>query len=122
MKHITILVFAVFSMFTAQARAEPREAIKAMYPVVCVNAATLSETMNEFKELPFARGLSNNLNNAEAPPTSLVIFMNPKTKTWTIVERVNSDQYCIIAVGNKFEPVPTDIRDRVEQEQNQGQL
>ncbi len=91
-----------------------------MYPAVCVDAESLSRTMDEFQELPFARGISNSLGDAEAPARSLVIFMNPKTQTWTIVERVNADRYCIMAVGQKFEPVPTDIRDRVEEGQQKG--
>jgi len=90
-------------------------------PVVCVDAESLTKTMDEFQELPFARGISMNLGNAEAAPQSLVIFVNPRTQTWTIVERVNANQYCIMAVGQKFEPVPTDIRDRVEEGQRKGQ-
>ena len=104
---------------SAQAEAP---ATATMYPAVCVDAESLSKTVDEFKELPFARGVSNSLGDPEAPARSLVVFMNPKTQTWTIVERVNPDQYCIIAVGGGFEPVPTDIRDRVEQEQKKGDL
>lgn len=93
-----------------------------MYPAVCVDAESLSKTVDEFKELPFARGISNSLGDAEAPARSLVIFVNPETQTWTIVERVNANQYCIMAVGQKFEPVPADTRDRVEEGQRKGQL
>ena len=119
----TLAAITMILACSAQAQTPPQPPIATtMYPAVCVDAESLSKTVDEFQELPFARGLSNSLGNAEAPPLSLVIFMNPKTRSWTIVERVNPDRYCIMAVGSGFEPVPTDIRDRVEQEQRKGDL
>jgi len=109
-------------MMSSMAWAQATGPVITMFPAVCVDAETLSKTVDEFKELPFARGISNSLGDAEAPARSLVIFVNPETQTWTIVERVNANQYCIMAVGQKFEPVPTDIRDRVEEGQRKGQL
>ena len=117
----TLAAGFIFMNLACSAQAQT-PATATMYPAVCVDAESLSKTMDEFQELPFARGVSNSLGDPEALPRSLVVFMNPKTRTWTIVERVNPDQYCIIAVGGGFEPVPTDIRDRVEQEQQKSQL
>lgn len=108
-------------MMSSMAWAQASDPVTTMFPAVCVDAKTLSETVAEFKELPFARGISNSLGNPEAPARSLVIFVNPETQTWTIVERVNGNQYCIMAVGQKFEPVPADIRYRVEQERSRGE-
>jgi len=108
-------------MVSTMAWAQSPAPATTMFPAVCVDAETLSKTVEEFKELPFARGISMDLGNAEAAPQSLVIFVNPKTQTWTIVERVDANQYCIMAVGQKFEPVPADIRDRVEQERSRGE-
>ena len=110
----------IFMTLACSAQAEA-PATATMYPAVCVDAESLSKTVDEFKELPFARGLSTNMTDTEAPHLSLVIFVNPKTQTWTIVERVDPNRYCIMAVGQKFEPVPADIRDRVEQERSRGE-
>jgi hypothetical protein len=117
MKTATLSLCMMSSMAWAQATAP----ITTMFPAVCVDAETLSKTVDEFKELPFARGISIDLGNAESAPQSLVIFVNPRTQTWTIVERVDANQYCIMALGQKFEPVPADIRDRVEQERSRGE-
>ena len=108
-------------MISSMAWAQASDPVTTMFPAVCVDAETLSKTVDNFKELPFARGISMDLGNSEAPPLSLVIFVNPETQTWTIVERVNANQYCIMAVGQKFEPVPADIRNRVEQERSRGE-
>lgn len=119
MKIFTTALAAMTLACAAQAQTVPS---MTSYPVLCVDAESLGKTMQEFRELPFARGLSNSLANPDGPPTSLVIFVNPETKTWTIVERAAADRFCIMAVGNGFEPVPQDIRDRAEQEQNSGRL
>jgi hypothetical protein len=108
-------------MMSSMAWAQATGPVITMFPAVCVDAETLSKTVDEFKELPFARGISLDLGNAESAPQSLVIFVNPRTQTWTMVERVNDNQYCIMALGQKFEPVPTDIRDRVEEGQRKDQ-
>ena len=119
---VKTLAAGCMAMTLAWAVQAQTAATATMYPAVCVDAESLSKTVDEFQELPFARGVSNSLGDPDAPARSLVIFMNPNTQTWTIVERVNPDQYCIMAVGSGFEPVPTDIRDRVEEGQRKGQL
>ena len=120
MKNFALFATTMIVATTVQAQTPP--IVATMYPAMCVDAESLTKTVEEFRELPFARGVSNSLGDSEGPPRSLVIFVNPTTKTWTIVERVNPDQYCIMAVGSGFEPVPTEIRDRVEEGPKQGQL
>jgi len=117
----TAIAAACMTATVAWAETSP-PVVTTMYPALCVGPEALSETVKNFQELPFARGLSTNMGDAEAPPLSLVIFVNPETQTWTIVERVTANQYCIMAVGQKFEPVPAGIRDRVEEGQRKGQL
>ena len=40
---------------------------------------------------------------------SLVIFVNLKTGSFTIVEKVEEQKYCVLAVGGNFEPVPAEV-------------
>jgi len=118
MKYAILVVFIITMVGWTRGWAQVNAT---MYPAVCVDAESLSKTLDEFKELPFARGISNSLGDAEAPARSLVIFVNPATQTWTIVQRVDPNRYCIMAVGQKFEPVPADIRDQVEQQRSRGE-
>jgi hypothetical protein len=87
-------------------------------PVVCVTNNSLAETLDEFEELPFARGISSRENSNH----SLVIFVSKKERTWTIAERISKDKYCIIAVGDRFEPIPTNILNEFENRQKKGKL
>lgn len=76
---------------------------KVMIEAYCIGLETLEKTLEEYKEISFVRGLS------EREPlgvVSLVMFVNPQTQTWTMVEKIGADKYCIIATGSKFEPVP----------------
>ena len=86
-----------------------------------MNGKDLTNTVNEFKELPFVRGLSVPLTQQERK-LSLVIFANPTTGSFTIVEKAGEDLYCILAIGGGFEPVPKDIQDDVKQGQEKSTL
>ena len=88
---------------------------------MCLNAKDLTDTVNEFKELPYVRGISTPLAEQDAK-MSLVIFLNPTTGTFTIVEKADDNLYCILAVGGGFEPVPREIQDDVKQQQEKSTL
>jgi hypothetical protein len=89
---------------------------------ICIDSAELTATVNEFEELPFVRGLGKSLSDATADPISIVVFANAKTGTFTIVQRQSSNLYCVLAVGDKFEPVPKKIQDDVKEQQKKGKL
>jgi hypothetical protein len=84
-------------------------------PLPCMNSAELAELTNEFEELPYVRGVSSNA-------TSVVVWTNPKTGSFTIVERTDNDTFCALVVGRKFEPVPKEIQDNIKELQNKSKL
>jgi hypothetical protein len=74
--------------------------------VLCVSLETLEEVLTEYNELPMIRGKSHRADNSENP---VVVFMNAKTKSWTLIEKNKSGKYCILGVGENMEPVPNNI-------------
>jgi hypothetical protein len=88
---------------------------------MCLDAKDLTDTVNEFKELPYVRGISTPMAEQDAK-MSLVVFLNPTTGTFTIVEKAGDNLYCILAVGGGFEPVPREIQDDVKQQQEKSTL
>jgi hypothetical protein len=88
---------------------------------MCINGNDLTDTVNEFKELPYVRGISTPLSEKD-DKMSLVVFLNPTTGTFTIVEKAADNLYCILAVGGGFEPVPKEIQDNAKQEQEKSGL
>lgn len=91
------------------------------YQAMCLDRKDLTSTIDEFKEIPYVRGISTPFSEQDSK-TSLVVFLNPTTGTFTIVEKVAADVYCILAVGGGFEPVPRETQDDVKQQQEKSAL
>ena len=74
--------------------------------LMCVDQKGLTQTITEFEELSFAGGVSmRDVPGVGLVKNNLVIFVNPKTQSWTIVERFTKDMYCVIALGEGFRPL-----------------
>jgi hypothetical protein len=79
-------------------------AIKGTVPIVCSDEKTFVETMLEFGETPLLTALSNrDMGEGMLVPAALVIFVNPKTNTFTIAEKI-ADMYCAVAMGENMKP------------------
>jgi hypothetical protein len=91
------------------------------YETVCLSAKDLTSLIDEFKEIPYVRGISRPVVGDDSS-LPLVIFVNPQTKTFTIAEKAGTDIYCILAVGANFQPVPKELQDEVKESQNKGTL
>ena len=84
---------------------------------VCMDSASLETLTDRFDETPVARGIA-----VYPTPSSMVIFINVATGSFTVVERVATDRYCVISVGGSFESVPTDIQKHNQQRREKGRL
>lgn len=43
---------------------------------------------------------------------STVLFINPKTKSWTLVEKIKEDLYCVAALGESISPYISEEKNR----------
>jgi succinyl-CoA synthetase alpha subunit len=73
--------------------------------LICGNEAGMAEVLEKYGEIPFATMTSSR----EVPIVGLtvnplVIFVNPKTKTYTIIEQLTADVYCVVAIGENINP------------------
>ena len=74
---------------------------------MCVGELQFAETMTSYGEVPFLtmttmRPVDKKMELFEAYPT--VMFMNPSTLSWTIVEKRGDDNYCATAMGQNIQP------------------
>lgn len=73
--------------------------------LVCGSDLGISEVLEKYGEKPFAT-----MTNAREIPTvgftsnPMVIFVNPETRTFTIVEQLTKDVYCVVAIGDSISP------------------
>lgn len=84
-------------------------------PLACLNSEELTYLINEYRELPYVRGVSSE-------GASVVVFVNPATGSFTIAERKGIDTYCALVVGAGFELVPKKLQDEAKQEQEKSRL
>jgi hypothetical protein len=73
--------------------------------MVCATEKALGSVLDEFGEIPFATMMSmREIPVLGVTANSMVMFVNPKTKSYTIVERIGKDLYCVVALGENIEP------------------
>ena len=77
----------------------------------CVSLESLEKALKHFDEVPFVRGVGE---REPVGAITTVLFVNPKTRTWTLVEKQANDRYCILSAGDNFEPVPDATRKEIE--------
>ncbi len=93
------LVAAFFLPLFAQA--------EIIYPtkLVCVSAQELTPVLEKFQEKPILKFSSHRVVGNSQGYLQAVLYMNPSTKTWTLVEQWAEDLYCIVSIGSDAEPV-----------------
>lgn len=90
-----LLTFVSFTSYSESSKVE----------ITCMKYQNLEQILNEWKEIPLARGISVRSEDRDSKNV-IVVFVNSKTKTWTISESTSTGLYCILAAGGGFEPVP----------------
>ena len=101
MRYLVLLALFI----TALARAE---VVSGVTELTCSDRKVLLEVLDKYSEVPLARG--------ETRQGWLVVYINPETLTWTMVEKIDDDVYCYVAAGQDFVPIPDEVR-RAFQEQ-----
>jgi hypothetical protein len=114
-RYLIAVVFIVLAVLPLFALAE--DVVEVRLPVACVSQKLFLSTVNEYEELPFVRGISTR----DGGDNSIVLFLNPREKNWTIVER-SGTRYCILAVGEGMEPVPFDIIENYKELQKKNKM
>ena len=105
---------------TAQTKENVPPAETATYKTICMTADSFLKLVYEFDEIPFVKAYSHSVFDNSIMP--MVIFTNPKTQSFTIAEMVDSNTYCVLTLGNKFEPMPKKLIDEFLSGKNQGKL
>ena len=79
--------------------------------VKCVPFRVIDALTAEYKELPFVRGASVRDGERGSRSIPFVFYLNARTGSWTFTERISENEFCILASGEQFEPVPAELID-----------
>jgi hypothetical protein len=74
------------------------------FPIPCTNISTLAEVIDKHGEEAAMTMTSSREIEGKIITSPTVLFVNFKTKTWTLAEQITKDRYCIIAVGDNINP------------------
>lgn len=97
---ITILLLSVSSFSFAQTSKNIK--------LDCYPLKDIVLELQKYKEKPLLMGNSVRPNGNSAQGSPLIIFMNTEARTWTIIEKANDENYCIVALGDHLSPIVKD--------------
>ena len=90
----------------------PLTAQEVYLPVLCLKKNELIKALNGFSEKPLITGFSSRLDEkGEVELLEFIIFVNPDTKSYTVVEIHEKDKFCVLSAGIDFKPHSTNKRD-----------
>jgi hypothetical protein len=73
--------------------------------IYCYPLNQLAKEIDKYDESPLL--IANSLREEKNKPSqnSMILVVNPDTRTWTLLEKANDGNYCILAVGNNISPI-----------------
>lgn len=72
-------------------------------PILCSDSAAIQKLVKEYNEVAISGGMSNRETTENKIHSSpIVLFANIETGTWTLIERIDPEVYCITATGRNF--------------------
>ena len=74
------------------------------FEAVCTDLKTVSGTIKEYGELPFLTSTGHRIDGDKKKYNPTFLFLNPQSRSWTMVEKVDENVFCVIAAGTKMEP------------------
>lgn len=72
--------------------------------LICTSPMGLEQVLEKHKEEPFLTAISVRNLDGKLVAMSTVMFINSKTKSWTLVEKINENLYCVSAMGEHIAP------------------
>jgi hypothetical protein len=70
----------------------------------CVNTQSLYQIITEHGEKPMLTAISVRMIRDSEVPFATVLYVNSETKSWTLVEKIRDDVYCVVGMGDNIKP------------------
>lgn len=74
------------------------------FPIPCTDIRTLTEVLEKHSEVAAMTMTSSREVKGQVIESPAVLFINYKTKTWTLAEQINEEIYCVVAMGDSAKP------------------
>lgn len=73
-------------------------------PVICTDKKEMSEILEAHGERAMMTMISHREIGGEVAEVPTVLFANPETLSWTLVERPRPEVYCAVGMGDNIRP------------------
>ena len=73
-------------------------------PMICTSAEAVSEMLTEYEEVPALRGFTTRETINGFVDNFFTIYVNPKNRSWTMIEKYSEDMYCLVVAGHSMKP------------------
>lgn len=71
----------------------------------CASWERINETLEKYGEIPFVNmNAYRALRNNDVMNLPAIMFVNPKTKSYTLVEKFSDQLYCVVSIGEQVSP------------------
>jgi len=77
---------------------------KVKFDAFCGNGDKMAQVVDHYKERAMIDFKSQRIINGEVMTFTAVLFANPKDGSWTWIEKITDDSYCIISTGDRMTP------------------
>lgn len=77
--------------------------VRTTVEVECFSLIELASLLNEYNEAPLSAGSILRGDEKGAVEHTMILFVNPKTKTWTLAEKTTKGLYCVLTAGSNFD-------------------
>jgi hypothetical protein len=100
---LLVLALLAGSIATAQEKEAPKvETVK--FDAYCMTTQALGAVLAKYEEQPMMSMLAGREVGGQSMEFVTIMFANPKSGTWSLVERVAEDAFCVTATGTKIAP------------------
>ena len=91
------LIIAALTTFCLSVQAQ-----NSYLPVECASLKDLTAVLTEYEEKPSAVAETTRSVRGDKKTHVVLFFLNVKTGTWSVAEKVSDDIYCLISGGTNF--------------------
>lgn len=100
-KILAVLMFVAGASF-AQDKEPDVKPVK--FDAYCMSSKMFGVIAAKYEEQPMMVMISGRTVGEKDMEFTTVMFANPKTGSWSLVERIGEDVFCVVATGSKLAP------------------
>ena len=107
MKKLLVALALISGSVLAQEKDGPKvDTVK--FDAYCMTTQALGKILAKYEEQPMMSMIVGREVGGQSMEFVTIMFANPRSGTWSLVERVGEDAFCVTATGTKIAPYAGD--------------